>query len=254
MNKKVTPEDVQNHRESGPWRELERLAHLTNSQAEQVAHAPFRPVLGGGTRLMLAMEHRLSDDVDLFIHDPQWIGYLTPRLNDSIEAYVRDYSEGATSLKLELAQGEIDYIVSTSLLGLPNEKSPDSMFELEPVAEVLAKKLFYRGHLLAPRDLFDWRMIEMHMPASDLHLDKLAKVLKDKLPGIRKALDALSQTPADNPRWAGIRTPYPLDLQETVEWAKGRVEYLQTLVAEKNASQSQDQQVSPPPADDFPAP
>lgn len=69
MNKKVTPEDVQKHRESGPWRELERLAHLTNSQAEQVAHAPFRPVLGGGTRLMLAMEHRLSDDVDLFIHD-----------------------------------------------------------------------------------------------------------------------------------------------------------------------------------------
>ncbi len=38
----------------------------------------LHPLLGGGTRLMLSLHHRLSDDIDLFIRDPQWIGYLTP--------------------------------------------------------------------------------------------------------------------------------------------------------------------------------
>lgn len=36
---------------------------------------------GGGTVLMRRYQHRLSKDVDIFINDPQFIGYLTPRLS-----------------------------------------------------------------------------------------------------------------------------------------------------------------------------
>lgn len=224
--KPTTAQDVLRHKERGSWRVLESVALLANERAAKMANAVFTPALGGGTRLMLAMQHRISDDVDLFIHDPQWLGYLTPRLNDAIEELVSGYHEGTTSLKLELEQGEIDYIVSAPLLGLANERSADSCFELEPVAEVLAKKLFYRGSTLTPRDLFDWRMIESRLPAADLHLEKLATVLSvsGKLDGIARALLALSHMAPDNLRWAGIRTPYALDLPETVAWARERVE------------------------------
>ncbi|WP_304350855.1 nucleotidyl transferase AbiEii/AbiGii toxin family protein [Comamonas testosteroni] len=226
----VTPEEVTRQILEGSWRSLERLAGITNQQAEKAANSSMNPVLGGGTRLMLAIAHRLSDDVDLFITSPQWIGYLTPRLNDAIEEHVSDYHEGTTSLKLELSVGEIDYIVSTPLLGLPNEKSELSIFELEPVAEVLAKKLFYRGHAITARDVFDWRQIEQRFPASELHIEKMVTVLGDRLDGIEKALHALSKNDlARSVAWERIRTPYPLEFDDSIEWGLQRVGQLREL-------------------------
>ena len=51
----------------------------------RAAGASMNPLMGGGTRLMLALDHRISDAVELFIHDAQWIGFLTPRLNEAFE-------------------------------------------------------------------------------------------------------------------------------------------------------------------------
>lgn len=249
--KQISPADLSNHKANGSWRLLEGFALLTNQQAEKAANIPFKPVLGGGTRLMLAMEHRISDDIDLFILDPQWLGYLTPRLNDAIEDFVNDYHEGTTSLKMYFDQGEIDYIVSTPLLGLPNETSADCFFELEPVAEVLAKKLFYRGDRLSPRDLFDWRMIDLRMPNEDMHESILLPLLAPKLEGIRRALDALSEMHPDNARWAEIRTPYPLELHETIRWAQDRVaRWIEITPTEPEASPTE----KPAPSSDSPSP
>lgn len=78
----TTMADIQHHKTAGAWRVLEKLAVEIVNDAAENAKSDFKPVLGGGTRLMLAMAHRISDDIDLFIRDPQWIGYLTPRLND----------------------------------------------------------------------------------------------------------------------------------------------------------------------------
>ena len=46
---------------------------------------------GGGTVLMRRHRHRLSKDVDIFINDPQFIGYLSPRKSRlfSMLRYVR---------------------------------------------------------------------------------------------------------------------------------------------------------------------
>lgn len=41
---------------------------------------------GGGTVLMLRHHHRFSKDVDIFVPDPQYLNYLTPRLNEDAEA------------------------------------------------------------------------------------------------------------------------------------------------------------------------
>ena len=44
----------------------------------------------------------LSKDIDFFIRDVQWLGFITPRLNDVIAAMVEGYEEQANSLKLIL--------------------------------------------------------------------------------------------------------------------------------------------------------
>ncbi len=221
--------DIKIHKATGPWRVLERIAVEIVNDAATKAKSDFKPVLGGGTRLMLALEHRISDDIDLFIRDPQWIGYLSPRLNDRFDDVLTGYDEGATSLKLRLPQGEIDFVVGMSLLGLPNEVSSDCKFPLEPVAEVLAKKLFYRGWAITPRDLFDWRTIEAKMPAELIRAQEVANVVSSRIAQIYAALDAMKSSPKAQLVWDGIRAADLPDLSESVQWAKSRLDDFRQL-------------------------
>jgi hypothetical protein len=211
--------DVEKHAQTGSWRTLMRLAADIVKDAEnKAAGSPMRPLLGGGTRLMLSLHHRISDDIGLFIRDPQWIGYLTPRLNDRTESLVDSYEENAVSLKLRRPEGEIDFIVSMSLLDLPTESLPDILFGLEPVAEVLAKKLFYRGALLSPRDLLDWWAIGRQMPLSSIQRS-LARLLKDRLDGIEKTLQVLRTSPGAQLIWLELRAPDKPPIAEAVDFA-----------------------------------
>lgn len=242
----TTIADIKNHKASGAWRILEALAIEIVNDASKNAKSDFKPVLGGGTRLMLSMEHRISDDIDLFIRDPQWIGYLTPRLNDRFEDVISGYDEGATSLKFRFPQGEIDFIVSMSLLGLPNEISADCAFALEPVAEVLAKKLFYRGWALTPRDLFDWRMIETTLPPTETHAPQIANLVAGRIDEIHAALTAMDNSAKAQLVWGGIRTPELPDFHESIQWAEARlVEFRRmNLIAEVQAQGIEIQEVS----------
>lgn len=225
----TTIAEIKNHKATGAWRKLEKLAHEMVQDASTAAKSAVLPVLGGGTRLMLGMEHRISDDIDLFIRDPQWIGYLTPRLNDKFEHLINSYDEGATSLKLKFNEGEIDFIVSMSLLGLENKVSSESLFPLEPVAEVLAKKLFYRGWALTPRDLFDWCAIERQVPLSDAHELKLAELVTTRADGIRMALEQMGTSKQSAIVWQEIRTHALPDLTQTIQWAQGQLGKFQEL-------------------------
>jgi Nucleotidyl transferase AbiEii toxin, Type IV TA system len=114
--------------------------------------------MGGGTVLMMRMHHRLSKDIDLFLHDAQWLAHLTPRLNDRVAGMVRDYSEQANSVRLVLAQGDIDFVVAGSVTGVAPREMLDfhgRAIMLEATEEILAKKLFFRAASLKPRDVFD---------------------------------------------------------------------------------------------------
>lgn len=225
----TTVANIQTHRASGPWRALETLALQMVLDAAHVAKCDFKPVLGGGTRLMLAMSHRISDDIDLFIRDPQWIGYLTPRLNDRFEHLIDAYDEGSTSLKIKLPQGEIDFIVSMSLLGLPQEQIDDCLFELEPVSEVLAKKLFYRGWALTPRDLFDWWCIETQLPQERVHAPEIARLICGRISTIESALMQMRASSTARLVWHSIRAPQLPSLPDTVDWALQRLLDFQAL-------------------------
>jgi hypothetical protein len=116
-------------------------------------------VIGGGTVLMFRFEHRLSKDIDFFMHDVQWLSLLTPRLNDTIAAMTTNYLEQGSGLKLVLPHGDIDFAVSGPVT---DAKAIDSLefmgrtFLLEATEEILAKKLFYRAARFQPRDVFDF--------------------------------------------------------------------------------------------------
>ena len=113
--------------------------------------------LGGGTVLMLEYRHRLSKDIDIFLPDPQLLGYFSPRLNDVIEADVERYDEQAEYIKLIYDDGEIDFIVAKPLLHRAYKVI--TMFgtdiPCEHPLEIIAKKITYRSKSFAVRDFFD---------------------------------------------------------------------------------------------------
>jgi hypothetical protein len=74
---------------------------------------------GGGTVLMLRYRHRRSKDIDIFVPDPQYLGYVSPRLSEVAEAISADYVEGAGFVKLIRPEGEIDFVASPNLTAHP---------------------------------------------------------------------------------------------------------------------------------------
>jgi hypothetical protein len=74
---------------------------------------------GGGTVLMRRHRHRSSKDVDIFINDPQFIGYLSPRLSPIAESLTTDYSEDTNFVKLAFPEGEIDFVAAPPLTAAP---------------------------------------------------------------------------------------------------------------------------------------
>jgi len=70
---------------------------------------------GGGTVLMRRFRHRVSKDVDIFVPDPQYLGYVSPRLNDKADELTQKYLETEMSVKLYFPEGEIDFIASAAV-------------------------------------------------------------------------------------------------------------------------------------------
>jgi hypothetical protein len=243
----ITREDVIAHKANGSWRKLEQLAFEMVVDARIRAKDDFEPKLGGGTRLMLALEHRISDGVDLVIRDVQWIGCLTPRLNDRFTTGILDYEENPASLKLRYAEGEINFITAMSLLDLPDERYAEQRylarpnFSMEPIAEVLAKKLFYRGWALTPRDLFDWWAISSKLGA--IQIKGLCALLLNKYDDIQFALDALSNSPVARAEWDAIKTPNIPDIQLISDWGKRELVRYQQLAQSLQEGPSADKSV-----------
>lgn len=121
---------------------------------------------GGGTALMRRHRHRVSRDIDIFVPDPQLLGYLSPRLSAAAGALTSDYVEQANFLKLFLPQGEIDFVVSGSLTADPvvTEQISGRDVSVETSAEIIAKKVWHRGASFTARDLFDFALVAEREP------------------------------------------------------------------------------------------
>lgn len=116
---------------------------------------------GGGTVLMLRHQHRLSKDIDIFVPDPQYLGYVSPRLSDAAESVSADYVEGPGYVKLLRPEGEIDFVASPNLTAQPFEEWTllGRKVRVETSAEIVAKKLWHRGDRATARDLFDLALV-----------------------------------------------------------------------------------------------
>ena len=109
---------------------------------------------------MLRIDHRESYDIDLFVDDPQVLPYLRAAASETAFAIGEPAygGDGATHLKLAFERvGEIDVIVAAPQTDRPSKPVEllGRTVELETVAEVIAKKVRYRGSSLQPRDVFD---------------------------------------------------------------------------------------------------
>jgi len=111
------------------------LIRQVNSEALIIDHWSF----GGATAMMLQINHRESHDV-IFLQDPQLLPFLDPQRHD---------------FKFDIVPS--DYIVD-------QPKTAEPTFEhviegerilLEPVPEIIAKKIVHRGASIKPRDIFD---------------------------------------------------------------------------------------------------
>lgn len=143
----------------GPWTVLfsRALDLLDDLRTVGGATDPFW-TLGGGTVLMFRHDHRASKDIDIFVADPQYLGYLTPRLSDKAAELTSQYVEDASSyVKLQFEEGEIDFVAAPNLLDVAWEwwDIQGHKVRVERSAEIIAKKMYHRGNQATARDLFD---------------------------------------------------------------------------------------------------
>jgi predicted nucleotidyltransferase component of viral defense system len=162
----------------GVWKDL--LPHALSIIEDIKHHGTPDPfwTFGGGTVLMFRYQHRLSKDIDIFVPDPQYLGFVTPRLSDVAAAVSMDYVEDQSSyVKLIRPEGEIDFVASPNLTETPFEmwNIGGHHIRVETAAEIVAKKLWHRGDRAAARDLFDLSLVIEREPEA---LVKAAKFLK----------------------------------------------------------------------------
>lgn len=145
----------------GVWQTL--LTHAFALVDEIARHGIADPfwTFGGGTVLMLRYGHRLSKDIDIFVPDPQYLGFVSPRLSDTAERVSKDYVEGPGYVKLLRPEGEIDFLASPNLTPQPFDEwhLMGRMVKVETAAEIVAKKLWHRGDRATARDLFDLSLV-----------------------------------------------------------------------------------------------
>ena len=162
----------------GPWKSLLEKALWLMESIQSDGYTLPRWSLGGGTVLMFYYGHRLSKDIDIFVPDPQFLGYVNPRLGGRGEAVTSDYKDGSEFVKLFLPEGEIDFVASSTLTENPFEEHVvlGRKVLLETPIEIVAKKLWYRGDRATPRDLLDLALvIEHHYSEILQHSEVFAK-------------------------------------------------------------------------------
>ncbi len=194
-----TPADVA----PGIWQEL--LRHAYTLIDEIAKHGLSDPVwtFGGGTVLMLRHRHRVSKDIDIFVPDPQYLGFVSPRLSDVAESVTQDYVEGPGYIKLLRPEGEIDFVASPNLTAEPFEiwRLLGRQVRVETSAEIVAKKLWHRGDRATARDLFDLALVIEREPKAlesareylVRHREVFLSQLEQRKPVLKLQFDAIDR-------------------------------------------------------------
>jgi hypothetical protein len=178
------------------WARLFRIAcaliRQVNSEQSIIDHW----TLGGGTAMMLQIDHRESQDVDIFLSDPQSLSYLDPQKRDfQFEIWPTDYDgDGSSFQKLAFKDiGEIDFIVGRAMTPSPTTQTTieGETTLLETIPEIISKKIYYRGSSIKPRDIFDIAA------AGERHADLVIDALRSYRVEVQAALRAIDRLNPD---------------------------------------------------------
>lgn len=161
------------------WQILLQRAFTLIDDARKAGLPVDHWTFGGGTVLMRRHNHRASKDVDIFINDPQFIGYLSPRLNAVAESLTQDYAEDQNFVKLVFPEGEIDFVASAPLTSSPAaaEVILGRTLLVEKSTEIIAKKVWHRGPEFTARDIFDFAAVAELEPEA---LKPIGPILRDR--------------------------------------------------------------------------
>lgn len=179
----------------GVWQQLlpHALRILENIKAHGTSELFW--TLGGGTVLMFRYHHRLSKDIDVFVPDPQYLGFVTPRLSDVAAEVASQYVEDQSSyVKLIRPEGEIDFVAAPNLTAEPYEfwEINGQEIRVETAVEIVAKKLWHRGDRATARDLFDLSLViereSKQLLTATRFLQKNAKIFIEQIHLRRKVL------------------------------------------------------------------
>jgi hypothetical protein len=178
------------------WARLFRVAcdliRQVNSKESIIDNWTF----GGGTAMMIQIDHRESHDVDIFLPDAQLLPFLNPATHDfTFEIMPTDYKgDGARSLKLVFENiGEIDFIVGGSLTSAPTKPTTveGEAVQLETIPEIITKKIYHRGWSIQPRDIFDIAA------GGDAHTDSIISELRSYKDEVTKTLSVMERLNPD---------------------------------------------------------
>ena len=161
------------------WEILFQRALVLTDDARRLGIPVDTWTFGGGTVLMRRHHHRLSKDIDIFIDDPQFLGYVSPRLSPAAESLTSDYAEDQNFVKLSFPEGEIDFVAAAPLTKKP--ANPEMLFGrpflVETSTEIVAKKVWHRGADFTARDIFDFALVAEREHEA---LKEIAPILRDR--------------------------------------------------------------------------
>ena len=150
---------------------------------------------------MLRYGHRFSKDIDIFVPDPQSLGFVTPRLSEVAESITTQYVEAASYVKLFWPEGEIDFVAAPNLTvpGFEIETILGHRVRVETSVEIIAKKMWHRGDRITGRDIFDFALIaerepEVLMPAREFmirHATAVFQQLDERHFQLKQQFDAI---------------------------------------------------------------
>jgi len=143
--------------------------------------------LGGGTALSISLNHRISYDIDIFFQDTSALKFLSPNKNKKIRALSDDWQQPGNYLKIERPEGDIDFLIARTFSASPHFRHDFLGKEIfvETPAEIIAKKIHYRGSQFSVRDIFDIAAV------SELVPDALWSVSSEIRDGLPRTLDRI---------------------------------------------------------------
>lgn len=159
---------------------------------------------GGGTAIMLQIDHRISHDIDIFVHGAR-LKRFTPAANPAAAQISSRFQWPGHYLKFERPEGEVDFL-SAGLQTDPGytwRTIEDRPIALETPEEVVVKKVRFRSERFTARDAFDLAAVAAARPGLEA---VLAEEVADALPRLDEALRVLEAKGTEALRTAIIPT------------------------------------------------